>query len=165
MSRGSADNSLRDLSFAFLAGFGGRKDDGGAAEGAQEMAPTVNEVSNGTQDAAAEKVPDAALTAAATATVTTTVEPPDSASSRETAGQTVILAPGEQLVRVVRAPRRHAWGLAHAMKTIVLAALAICAGSLALTLLMNPDLTFMDAVSLLWSRAVDVVRRIGALIG
>ena len=79
------------------------------------------------------------------------------------AEEPVVLAQGERLVRVVSAPRRHAWGAAYVLRTILLVVLVFCVGSLVLTMVLNPGLTFEETVSLLIERASSVVAMVGRL--
>lgn len=133
------DNSLSDLSFDFLGTFAPAKDEKPVCEKEPE-APASPEVV-----VAAEAVPATAAPAAPAA-----AQPAD----------TVVLAQGERLVRVVSAPRRHAWGALYVLRTILILLAVFCVGSLVLTMILNPDLTFGGAMSLLIERVGSVAERI-----
>ena len=60
---------------------------------------------------------------------------------------------------IISAPRRHAWGLFYLLRTILIILAVFLVGSLLLTMLLNPGLTFDGAVHLLLERATDVLER------
>lgn len=74
-------------------------------------------------------------------------------------------APTETGDGVVSAPRRHAWGFLYLLRTVAVILAVFLAGSLLLTMLLNPGLTFDEAVRLLLARAADVAERIRGLFG
>ncbi len=153
------DNSLSALSFDFLGVFPQEKnstlllkDTSGAGEvRAEESAGEAKQEE---------------ITAVPAADSTSKDSAPGAGSSSEAVQpveQTVVLAQGERLVRVVSAPRRHAWGAMYVLRTLLVVLVVFCVGSLVLTMILNPDLTFTGAVSLLVERAGAVVLRLRGL--
>ena len=69
-------------------------------------------------------------------------------------------APPAETAGIVSAPRRHAWGFFYLLRTVIVILVVFLVGSLVLTMLLNPSLTFDDAVRLLLERAADLVERI-----
>ena len=130
------DNSLSDLSFDFLDG----------EQHPREGLPAKTE-----PPAEAEvQTPVAEAAAGASAEVS---PPPASAPAPAAA----------EVAGVVSAPRRHAWGAFYLLRTVILVLVVFAVGSLLLTMLLNPGMTFDEAVRLLLSRAGDVVERMRGL--
>ena len=153
------DNSLSALSFDFLGVFPQEKDkalppkDSPETGKVQAMEP-VGE---------AESAEVATTSAAGSDSKGTESGPMVSGDASQPTEQTVVLAQGERLVRVVSAPRRHAWGAMYVLRTLVVVLVLFCVGSLVLTMILHPDLTFTGAVSLLVERAGEVFLRLRGL--
>ena len=130
------DNSLSDLSFDFLDGEQPSREGPSAKTeppAEAEVRPPVAEAADGVS--AEDSPPPAAVPAPVAA---------------EVAG-------------VVSAPRRHVWGAIYLLRTVLLVLVVFTVGSLLLTMLLNPGLTFDEAVRLLLSRVGDVVERMRGL--
>ena len=154
------DNSLSALSFDFLGGGArGSAAPAPAAVAGSKVAPAVGAVALAPSAAQTENIAGSVAEQ-----VGLPAAEPCSPEKEETA-QTVVLAQGERLVRVVSAPRRRAWGLWYGLRTVILVLLAFCAGSIILTLILNPDLTFAAAVQLLTERIGNVFRQLKEYLG
>ena len=159
VSHAVEDNSLSALSFDFLGVFPQEKNSASLLKETSEAGEARAEKSAGETQQAEIAVAPAADSASK-----------DSASGSGSSSeavppveQTVVLAQGERLVRVVSAPRRHAWGAMYVLRTLLVVLVVFCVGSLVLTMILNPDLTFTGAVSLLVERASGVVLRLRGL--
>ena len=73
----------------------------------------------------------------------------EAAEAAATAASADSPAPLGVTVRPGRAPRRRLWNALDVLRTILIGLVVFAVGSLVLTMAMNPDLTFAQAVSLL----------------
>ena len=71
---------------------------------------------------------------------------------------------GEAPAGVVSAPRRHLWGALYVIRAAAVAVVVFAVGSLVLTLMLNPELTFEGAVALMAERVGGIVERVGGLL-
>ena len=153
------DNSLSALSFDFLGVFPQEKNSASLLKDTSGAGEARAEESAG-EAQPAEVTATPAADSASKGSAPGTDSPSDAVHPAE---QTVVLAQGERLVRVVSAPRRHAWGAMYVLRTLLVVLVVFCVGSLVLTMILNPDLTFTGAVSLLVERASAVVLRLRGL--
>ncbi len=139
------DNSLSDLSFAFLDG--GVSAAAAIAPSAAVETKTGEEKPPGRSGAADSQAARADLRAREGSCADEEV-----AADRSTAGADTISA-----------PRRYAWGALYALRSMMLALVVVCVGSLVCTMVLNPELTFDETLRFIFEQVMQAAKRIGAI--
>ncbi len=90
--------------------------------------------------------------------------PEEVAGPGETEEAPTIVAASTAEPMVVSGHRRRAWGLFYGIRSVIVALVVLCVGSLVFTMVLNPELTFEETVGFLYQQVVQAAKRIGAML-
>ena len=168
MEQQIVDNSITALSFDFLDGVEEKPKFslGEAKRGIRVPGGTSAAAVSGVEvDTSVAEIGKVGLVASAATDVAATVSSPETSTSTVSQASRASAAAGAQKEAetsgvVVSPLRRHAWGLFYAVRAVLLALVVCCVGTLVLTMIMNPDLTFVGAIQLILERIGETYQRI-----